>query len=128
MSTACAIHLLGASDVPPLVHLKRTVIAPYAIAWAFDPSTGERVGKVARWAHAESPFGLELDSLADVVSFGIAPSLALYIWGLVDLGRLGWVSAFGRATRYHHGFVRAPSRHPKQGPTTPRPATRRRAS
>lgn len=51
-------------------------------------------GKVARLTKTTTRFGLELDSLADVISFGVAPALLLYTWVLAPYGRLGWVSAF----------------------------------
>jgi len=51
-------------------------------------------GRIARLTGAESEFGLQLDSLADVVSFGIAPAVLAYAWGLQPLGRLGWAAGF----------------------------------
>ena len=51
-------------------------------------------GKVARLTKTTTRFGLELDSLADVISFGVAPALLIYQWVLTPYGRLGWVSAF----------------------------------
>lgn len=51
-------------------------------------------GRVARLTNTQSAFGAEYDSLADVVSFGIAPSLVAYSWGLVSLGKMGWLVAF----------------------------------
>lgn len=51
-------------------------------------------GRVARMANATSDFGLQLDSLADVISFGIAPSVLIYSWGLAGLGRFAQFSAF----------------------------------
>jgi CDP-diacylglycerol--serine O-phosphatidyltransferase len=51
-------------------------------------------GKVARLTKTTTRFGLELDSLADVISFGVAPALLMYIWALQPYGRIGWVSAF----------------------------------
>ncbi len=51
-------------------------------------------GRVARMANATSQFGVEFDSLADIVSFGMAPSLLIYVWGLQSLGRVGWLTAF----------------------------------
>ncbi len=52
-------------------------------------------GSVARMVHAESEFGEQYDSLADVVGFGVAPAmLAFSAGGLQDLGRVGWVCAF----------------------------------
>lgn len=50
-------------------------------------------GRVARLTHTESAFGMEYDSLADMVSFGLAPALVMYEWALVGMGSLGWVSA-----------------------------------
>jgi len=51
-------------------------------------------GKVARLTKTTTRFGLELDSLADVISFGVAPAILVYMWTLEPYGRLGWVSAF----------------------------------
>jgi CDP-diacylglycerol---serine O-phosphatidyltransferase len=51
-------------------------------------------GRIARLTGTESAFGLQLDSLADVVSFGIAPAVLLFAWGLSPLGRLGWAAGF----------------------------------
>src|SRR3954465_6252600 len=47
-------------------------------------------GRIARLTGGESGFGLQFDSLADVVSFGIAPAILSFAWGLSSLGRLGW--------------------------------------
>lgn len=51
-------------------------------------------GRIARLTNATSEFGKEYDSLADVVSFGIAPALLAYQWSLRSLGRWGWFVAF----------------------------------
>src|SRR5918996_5198540 len=65
-------------------------------------------GRVARLTHTQSAFGAELDSLSDMVSFGVAPALVVYHWALTDftgspglamLGpwlstKLGWIAAF----------------------------------
>lgn len=51
-------------------------------------------GRVARLTHTQSEFGAEYDSLSDMVSFGVAPSLVMYEWALKDLGKFGWVAAF----------------------------------
>jgi CDP-diacylglycerol--serine O-phosphatidyltransferase len=51
-------------------------------------------GKVARMTNTTTQFGVEFDSLADVVSFGVAPGVLLYAWALGPLGRLGWLAAF----------------------------------
>lgn len=51
-------------------------------------------GKVARLTRTTTQFGVEFDSLADVVSFGVAPGLLLYSWALAPLGRIGQGAAF----------------------------------
>ena len=50
-------------------------------------------GRIARMIKGQSRFGAELDSLADFVNFGCAPGLILYLWGLHDLGNVGWIAA-----------------------------------
>ncbi len=55
-------------------------------------------GRIARLTNTQSLFGAEYDSLADVVSFGIAPALLIYQWSLVNLDQLGWLIAFFYAT------------------------------
>jgi CDP-diacylglycerol--serine O-phosphatidyltransferase len=65
-------------------------------------------GRIARLTHTQSAFGAELDSLADMVSFGVAPALVVYVWALQDFAamqtvkwlgpwlttKLGWIGAF----------------------------------
>lgn len=51
-------------------------------------------GRVARWTHTESDFGVQYDSLSDMVSFGLAPALVMYEWALSGFGKLGWLAAF----------------------------------
>jgi CDP-diacylglycerol--serine O-phosphatidyltransferase len=51
-------------------------------------------GFVARLTRTSSAFGVQLDSLADVVSFGLAPAVLAFLWGLQPLGRLGWAAGF----------------------------------
>jgi len=52
-------------------------------------------GRIARLTHSATDFGLQLDSLADVISFGIAPSILAFVWGFEPLNtRLGWIAAF----------------------------------
>ncbi len=51
-------------------------------------------GKVARLTKTSTRFGVELDSLADVISFGVAPAVLFYTWVLEPYGRLGWVVSF----------------------------------
>ena len=51
-------------------------------------------GRIARMTGTASDFGIELDSLADVVSFGMAPAILAFTWGLQPLGRVGWAVGF----------------------------------
>lgn len=51
-------------------------------------------GRVARMTNTQSAFGEQYDSLADMVSFGVAPALVMFSWVLHDLGRWGWAAAF----------------------------------
>lgn len=51
-------------------------------------------GRVARMTHSTSKFGAEYDSLCDLVSFGVAPGVLLYLWALQPFGRLGWLVSF----------------------------------
>jgi CDP-diacylglycerol--serine O-phosphatidyltransferase len=51
-------------------------------------------GRIARLTGTSSAFGLQFDSLADVISFGIAPAILTFAWGLSPLGRLGWAAGF----------------------------------
>ncbi len=54
-------------------------------------------GRIARMLKAESRFGAELDSLADAISFGVAPALVLFLWSLQHVPRLGWFAALAFA-------------------------------
>ena len=51
-------------------------------------------GRLARLTHTTSAFGAQYDSLADMISFGVAPALLIYSWRLADLGKPGWIAAF----------------------------------
>lgn len=51
-------------------------------------------GRVARLTDTQSAFGVQFDSLSDMVSFGLAPALVVFSWGLGPLGKLGWAAAF----------------------------------
>ncbi|MAT91831.1 MAG: CDP-diacylglycerol--serine O-phosphatidyltransferase [Halioglobus sp.] len=66
--------------------------APIAILFAmvFDGLDG----RVARLTRTQSKFGAEYDSLADMVSFGVAPALVMFSWSLGELGKFGWSAAF----------------------------------
>lgn len=71
--------------------VERWELAVFAIVLAgvFDGIDGS----IARLLKSVSRFGAELDSLSDVVSFGVAPAAIIYLWALRELGGLGWVIA-----------------------------------
>ena len=71
---------------------KQFVSAATAILFAsiFDSLDG----KLARMTKTTSRFGMEYDSLSDVVSFGVAPGFLFYTFGLTGFGRLGWIALF----------------------------------
>src|SRR5260221_2834529 len=50
-------------------------------------------GPAARWLGADSRFGAQLASLADLVSFGVAPGIIMYMWSLKEMGDAGWIAA-----------------------------------
>lgn len=54
-------------------------------------------GRAARLLRAQTRFGAELDSLADAISFGVAPALIVYLWSLREVPRLGWLAALAFA-------------------------------
>ncbi|MBE9515521.1 MAG: CDP-diacylglycerol--serine O-phosphatidyltransferase [Proteobacteria bacterium] len=51
-------------------------------------------GRVARMTNTESDFGAEYDSMADMVSFGVAPALVVHQWALTSMGNIGWFASF----------------------------------
>lgn len=67
-------------------------VASYAIVAAavFDLLDG----RVARMTRATSKFGAEFDSLSDLISFGMAPAILMFLWALQPFGRVGWLASF----------------------------------
>ena len=51
-------------------------------------------GRVARLTNSQSEFGAQYDSLCDVISFGLAPAIIIFLWGLGSIGQTGWVFSF----------------------------------
>ncbi|KXJ47943.1 MAG: CDP-diacylglycerol--serine O-phosphatidyltransferase [Cycloclasticus sp.] len=74
-------------------HFEISVIAIF-IAMVLDGLDG----RVARMTNTQSEFGAQYDSLADLVSFGVAPAALAYSWGLSSFGKFGWIVAFVYAT------------------------------
>jgi CDP-diacylglycerol--serine O-phosphatidyltransferase len=70
-------------------HFEAASIAIF-VAMIFDGLDG----RVARITNTQSDFGAEYDSMADMVSFGMAPALVAYNFGLSELGKIGWLAAF----------------------------------
>lgn len=78
-------------------------------------------GRVARLTRTQSDFGVQLDSLADAIAFGVAPAFLIYKWGLTDLGWGGIVIAFAfvacgilRLARFNVLAARSPDEGPSQ--------------
>ncbi|WKE64942.1 CDP-diacylglycerol--serine O-phosphatidyltransferase [Gallaecimonas kandeliae] len=70
-------------------HFTAAAVAVF-VAMLFDSLDG----RIARMTNTQSAFGAEYDSMADMVSFGIAPALVSYNWALAGLGKVGWLAAF----------------------------------
>ena len=92
--------------LPNLVTLLSLCAGLTGIRFAFEGQLGAAIiailaaaifdgldGRIARLLKGTSRFGAELDSLADFVNFGCAPGLILYLWGLHELGNVGWIAA-----------------------------------
>lgn len=54
-------------------------------------------GRIARLLRAQSKFGAELDSLSDVIAFGVAPAMVMFLWSLKDAPKFGWTAALALA-------------------------------
>ena len=54
-------------------------------------------GRIARALKGQSRFGAELDSLSDVIAFGVSPAIILYLWSLQNVPRFGWIFALAYA-------------------------------
>ena len=79
---------LGLSSVKFAIDLNYSM-AVIAIGFAAILDTLD--GRVARLVKGTSKVGKELDSLTDVISFGVAPGFIMYFWALSEIGRLGWL-------------------------------------
>lgn len=51
-------------------------------------------GRIARMTNTQSAFGAEYDSLSDMIAFGLAPALVIFLWAFLDMGKFGWMIAF----------------------------------
>jgi CDP-diacylglycerol--serine O-phosphatidyltransferase len=72
-----------------LMHDWKSAVLAIFCAMIFDMMDGQ----AARWLGADSRFGGQLDSLADLVSFGLAPAIVVYSWSLAEMRSAGWVAA-----------------------------------
>ena len=77
-----------------IVHSMRSELDTAALFIGFAFVLDMLDGRIARMTGTSSAFGLEFDSLADVVSFGVAPAILSFQWGLHPLGRIGWAAGF----------------------------------
>ncbi|HKX88933.1 MAG TPA: CDP-alcohol phosphatidyltransferase family protein, partial [Sphingopyxis sp.] len=78
----------------------------FAIGGQFEYAVGAVVlagvldgmdGRIARLLNAQSKFGAELDSLSDVIAFGVAPAMVLFLWSLENAPKFGWTAALALA-------------------------------
>lgn len=89
-SVCCGLYaIVLASDEPTSDQLFRAAIAIF-FGTFFDAMDG----RVARLTRTQSDFGVELDSLADVITFGVAPAILVYQWGLAPLGTWALLAIF----------------------------------
>lgn len=89
-SVFCGLYAISlVSDTPGPAELSRACLAVFFGAF-FDMADG----RVARLTRTQSDFGMQLDSLADAVTFGVAPAMIVYKWGLSALGAVGLATAF----------------------------------
>jgi len=65
-----------------------------AVAIFIAMITDSMDGRIARMTNTQSAFGVEYDSLSDMIAFGLAPGLVMYVWSLANLGKVGWLAAF----------------------------------
>jgi len=97
----------GASILPSLFTTGNLFLGFWAVVKTYQGNYGEAApligwafvldvldGRIARLTGTTSEFGGELDSLADVISFGVAPALLAYAWAFGSVPRAGWLAAF----------------------------------
>jgi len=77
-----------------IVHAMHGELATAALFIGFAFVLDMLDGRIARLTGTTSAFGLEFDSLADVISFGVAPAILSFKWGLEPLGEIGWAAGF----------------------------------
>jgi CDP-diacylglycerol--serine O-phosphatidyltransferase len=77
-----------------IVHAMRSELATAALFIGFAFVLDMLDGRIARMTGTTSAFGVEFDSLADVISFGVAPAILSFKWGLEPLGQIGWAAGF----------------------------------
>ena len=77
-----------------IVHAMRGELATAALFIGFAFVLDMLDGRIARMTGTTSAFGVEFDSLADVISFGVAPAILSFKWGLEPLGQIGWAAGF----------------------------------
>lgn len=93
--TGIRFAVTAASGTDPVLVAEdwRKAVAAVILAGLLDGIDG----RIARLLKAQSRFGAELDSLADNVSFGVAPALILFLWSLQEAPRIGWFAALAVA-------------------------------
>lgn len=106
-TTQKQVRYRGFYALPSLFTLSSLFTAFYAVTTAFNGKFEIAAiamfismvldgldGRVARYTHTQSEFGAQLDSIVDMVAFGVAPALVMYAWSLSELGKVGWIVSF----------------------------------
>ena len=89
-----ALTLLGLCSGATAIRFALSGDWKWAVAAIFSAMLFDMLdGRAARWLGADSRFGAQLDSLADLVSFGLAPAVVVYTWSLSEMDGPGWIAA-----------------------------------
>ena len=109
-----------------IVHAMRGELDTAALFVGFAFVLDMLDGRIARMTGTTSAFGLEFDSLADVISFGVAPAILSFKWGLEPLGQIGWAAGFlfvaAAAVRLARFNIQAPTQDKRYFVGLPSPA------
>jgi CDP-diacylglycerol--serine O-phosphatidyltransferase len=109
-----------------IVHAMRAELETAALFIGFAFVLDMLDGRIARMTGTTSAFGLEFDSLADVISFGVAPAILSFKWALEPLGQIGWAVGFlfvaAAAVRLARFNIQAPTQDKRYFAGLPSPA------
>ena len=101
LAKAHGARVVAAASSPEKVEACSAAGADIAIDYSdgdLKAAIREAAAGLARFLGADTRFGAQLDSLADLVSFGVAPGVLIYMWSLSRMGTAGWVAAMATPT------------------------------